>query len=156
MAEHDSENHIEETDEEKRYRLYDKSVDQDSNLISLNNSDFNKAIRYIAATLLVVLFSGVSFQDSNPTFFNWIFILSVSTIISNLLAYPFSLHSLKQHIMYAERYFLARDHTYRFKQHWTNGISIFFEYLSVFLLGVVAFLLVFGFLTNRIIIKGVL
>ena len=68
MTEHESEDSLEEIDEETRYRLYEKSYDNDSNLISLNSSDFNKAIRYFSATLLVLLFTGIDFQASSPTF----------------------------------------------------------------------------------------
>lgn len=52
MVEHEPEDSPEEIDEETRYRLYEKAYDNDSNLISINSSDFNKAIRYFAATLI--------------------------------------------------------------------------------------------------------
>ncbi len=155
MVEQNSENFLEETEYQERYRLYEKAYDNDSNLISLNSSDFNKAIRYFSATLLVLLFTGINFQDSNPTFFKAVFILGFLTFVSNLLAYPFSQCSLKKHRVYAEYYFLQRDHSYRHKQHWTSTASFFLECLSVILFTVVVSLLIFGFFANTIIIKGV-
>ena len=154
MTEHESEDSLEEIDEETRYRLYEKSYDNDSNLISLNSSDFNKAIRYFSATLLVLLFTGINFQESSPTFLKAVFVFCFLTFISNLLAYPFSQYALKKHRVYAEYYFLQRNHCYRHKQHWTNTVSFILESLSVILFVIVVSLLIFGFFANTIIIKG--
>ena len=38
MKEHEPEDSFEEIDEETRYRLYEKSYDNDLNLMSLNNT----------------------------------------------------------------------------------------------------------------------
>lgn len=155
MVEHEPEDPSEEIDEETRYQLYEKAYDNDSNLISVNSSDFNKAIRYFAATLLVLLFTGINFQESHATSFKAVFLLCFLTFISNLLAYPFSQYALKKHRVYAEYYFLERDHRYRHKQHWTNTMSFFLECLSVVLFTIVVLLLIFGFFAKTIIIKGI-
>ena len=75
MAEHNSEDSIAKIDYGTRYRLYEKSYDNDSNLIALNSTEFNKAIRYFGGMLLGALLAGFSYQNSNPAFFNavWIF-----------------------------------------------------------------------------------
>ena len=155
MAEHNSENSIDEIEEQERYRLYEKAYDNDSNLIAVNSSDFNKAIRYFSATLLVLLFTGINFAESNPAFFKTVFVLCFLTFMSNLLAYPFSQCSLKKHRVYAEYYFLDRNHKYRHKQHWTNTVSFSLECLSVVLFTIVVGLLIYGFFTNTISIKGI-
>ncbi|RKU31597.1 hypothetical protein C6499_04185 [Candidatus Poribacteria bacterium] len=155
MAENNRESSIEDIDYNTRYGLYQRVLDNDTNRMLLNASDFNKAIRYIAATLLVALFTGISFQESNPAFFKAIFICSVSTIISNVSGYPFAQFSLKKHIVYAEHFFLECNRKYRHKQHPTRIFAFLLECLSVFLLIIVAFLFIFGFISNKIVIKGV-
>lgn len=155
VAEDNRETSIEDIDPKTRYDLYQRAFDNDTNRMLLNASDFDKAIRYIAATLLVALFTGISFQESNPTFFKAIFILSISTIVINALAYPSAQYSLKKHMVYADFYFLRCDRSYRDKQHWTRTLSFILECLSVSLLIIVAFLFVFGFFTEKIVIKGV-
>lgn len=155
MKEHEPEDSFVEIDEETRYRLYEKSYDNDLNLMSLNSSDFNKAIRYFAATLLVLLFTGIDFQESSSTFFKAVFVCCFLTFISNLLAYPCSQYALKKHRVYAEYYFLQRDHSYRHKQHWTNTVSFILECASVILFTIVVLILIFGFFAKTIIIKGI-
>ena len=155
MAEHDSENYIKKIDYQTRYRLYEKSYDNDSNLIALNSTEVNKAIRYFGGMLLGALLAAFSYQNSNPIWFNAIWILSGSAIIANVVAYPFSQLSLKIHRDdYAERYYLQCNHAYRHEKHRTYYVSLVLEYLSMgFFIGAML-LFALGFLTHNIIIKG--
>ena len=155
MAEHNSEDSIAKIDYGTRYRLYEKSYDNDSNLIALNSTEFNKAIRYFGGMLLGALLAGFSYQNSNPAFFNAVWIFSGLAVIMNIAAYPFSQQSVKIHRdNYAERYYLQCDHRYRHEKHWTYYVSFGLECASMlFFIGA---MLIFGrgFLTDNIIIKG--
>ena len=155
MAERTPEDSIAKIDYDTRYRLYEKSYDNDSNLIALNSTEFNKAIRYFGGMLLGALLAGFNYQNSDPTFFNTVWILSGLAVIMNISAYPFSQLSLKIHRdNYAERYYLQCDHQYRHEKHWTYYVSFGLECLSMVCF--IGAMLTFGrgFLTGNIIIKG--
>ena len=155
MAEHTPEDSIAKIDYDTRYRLYERSYDNDSNLIALNSTEFNKAIRYFGGMLLGALLAGFNYQNSNPTYFNAVWILSGLAVIMNISAYPFSQLSLKIHRdNYAERYYLQCDHHYRHKQHWTYYVSFGLECISMACFIGAMFIFGRGFLTDNIIIKG--
>lgn len=156
MTEHETEKTTEEIDRQTRYRLYEKAYEKDSDLITQNSSDFNNAIRYFTGTLLVILFTAVNTDASNSSFFKAVIILCVITIVSNLLAHPFTQYSAKKHRdVYGDLYFLQDDHSYRFKQHWTHTGSFILECISTVSFILVAYLLTHGFISKDIIIKGV-
>lgn len=156
MTENETENTTEDNDYQERYSLYKEIYKEDSNLIAVNSSDFNNAIRYFTATLLIILFTGIDSDASNTSLFKTVFILCVVTIVSNLLAYPFTQYSVRIHRdVYADLYCLQDDRSYRFKKHWTYYFSFTFEVTSTVLFICVAIILTYGFLTANIIIKGV-
>lgn len=155
MAERTPEDSIKKIDYDTRYRLYERSYDSDSNLIALNSTEFNKAVRYFGGMLLGALLAGFNYHNSNPTYFNAVWILSGLAVVLNVAAYPFSQRSLKIHRdHYAERYYLQCDHHYRHKQHWTYYVAFGLECASVVCFIVAMFIFGRGFLTDNIIIKG--
>ena len=79
-----------------------------------------------------------------------------STIITNMLTYPFASYSLKKSNEYSELYHLQSNHKYRYKEHWTSNISFLLEVLSTILLIVSIITFIIGFFSKNLIIKGVL
>ena len=156
MTNDDLKNNDEENDYQMRRRLYEETYANNSNLITLNNSEFNTAIRYFIPTLLIVLFTGISFKNSNSIFFKAILIMCFSTIITNMLTYPFASYSLKKNNEYSELYYLKSNRKFRYKEHWTGKISFLLEVLSTILLIVSLTTFIIGFFNKNLIIKGAL